>query len=72
MKLQLNEKIVYDKQGRKKEVIISYSNYKMLMKILEDLEDIKAMEEVEAKEVVSWEDVKERLRKQGKLSTPQI
>lgn len=52
MHLQLNEKIVYDKRGRKKDVIIPYAEYRNLMALLEDLDDLNAMKEVESEESV--------------------
>jgi len=67
MTLQWKEKIVYDKRGRKKEVIIPYTAYRKLLALLEDLDDLNAMKEVEFEETVSWEQVKDELRQQGKL-----
>lgn len=67
MNLQLNEKIVYDKRGRKKDVIISYSVYQKLMELIEDIEDMQEMKEVESEATVSWDDAKAKLRRQGKL-----
>ena len=67
MNLQLNEKIVYDKKGRKKDIIIPYAEYQKLMELLEDLDDLNEMKEVESEEMVPWEQVKEGLRRQGKL-----
>ncbi len=67
MLINLNEKIVYNNKGQKKEVIIPYSKYLKLMEMLEDLDDLKAMKEVEFEETVPWEQVKEELHSQGKL-----
>ena len=67
MLLELNEKIVYNKKGQKKEVIIPYSKYLKLMELLEDFDDLKAIKEVEFEETVPWKQVKEELHSQGKL-----
>jgi len=67
MNLQLNEKIVYDKKGRRKDVIIPYSKYRKLMELLEDIDDLEDMKEVESEETVQWKRVKEELQRQGKL-----
>jgi low affinity Fe/Cu permease len=66
MNLKLNEKIVYDKRGRKKDVIIAYPEYRKLMELVENLDDIQGMKEVEKEDTVPWEHVKMRLGRQGK------
>jgi hypothetical protein len=60
MNLKLNEKIVYDKRGRKKDVIIAYPEYRKLMELVEDLDDIQEMKVVVKEETVPWEDIKAR------------
>ena len=67
MNLNLHEKIIYDKDGKKTDVLIPYAEYSKIMELLEDLDDINAMKEVESEESVSWDQVKDELQKQGKL-----
>jgi hypothetical protein len=67
MQLVLDEKIVYDKKGRKKDIILPYSQYCQLMELLKDLQDLADMKEVESDELVSWKTVKSNLKAEKKI-----
>jgi hypothetical protein len=67
MQLVLDEKIVYDKKGRKKDIILPYAQYRRLMELLEDLQDLADMKEVESEELISWNKVKDGLKAEGRI-----
>jgi PHD/YefM family antitoxin component YafN of YafNO toxin-antitoxin module len=60
----LNEKYVTDKKGRKTAVILSVREYQKLM---EDLHDLAVVAERHDEELVPFEEVKKRLKRDGIL-----
>ena len=55
--------VLYDVRGRKIQVLIPYKSYKKLLEYLEDLDDLRAIKEVEREPDIPWEDVRRRLSK---------
>ena len=59
------EAVVLERYGKPQAVIISYERYDELMTVLEDIEDLKKIEEVEAdiatNGLVPWEEVRRDL-----------
>ena len=60
----LREDFVVDTKGKKKAVIFSIKKYEQLM---EDLHDLAIVAERRKEEVVAFEDMKRRLKKNGVL-----
>jgi PHD/YefM family antitoxin component YafN of YafNO toxin-antitoxin module len=60
----LKEDFVIDTKGKKKAVIFSIKKYEQLM---EDLHDLAIVAERRKEEVVAFEDMKRRLKKNGVL-----
>jgi hypothetical protein len=58
------DRFVVDEQGNKESVIIPLQQYERL---LEDLHDLAVVAERRAEEPVSWDNVKERLKRDGLL-----
>ena len=58
------DRFVVDEQGNKESVIIPLQQYERL---LEDLHDLAVVAERRAEEPVSFEDVRERLKRDGLL-----
>lgn len=67
--LKLKEKFIVDEKGEKREVILSISDYKMLLQRLEDIEDAlelkKAVEE--DREFEDFDSFTKKLKAEGKL-----
>ncbi len=67
MALKVKEQqVLYDAKGRKTHVLIPYKAYEELLQRLEDIEDLKAMREVENERSEPWEKVKRKLRRKNK------
>jgi hypothetical protein len=58
------DRFVVDEQGNRESVIIPLQQYERL---LEDLHDLAVVAERRAEEPASWEEVKERLKRDGLL-----
>ena len=67
--LKLKEKFIVDEKGEKREVILSISDYKMLLQRLEDIEDAlelkKAVEE--DREFEDFDTFTKKLKAESKL-----
>jgi hypothetical protein len=64
MAFKVKEKeILYDAKGRKSHVLLSYNRYKKLTEYIENLEDIKAIEEVRNEPDIPFEEVKKKIFK---------
>ncbi len=55
--------VLYDARGRKTHVVIPYKKYKELLSYFEDVDDIKAIEEVKNEKAIPWEKAKKILAK---------
>ena len=58
---KLEPQFITDRQGRRTGVVIKMKNWRKLQEYLEDLEDIRLVEESLSEETVPWEEVKTRL-----------
>ena len=54
-------KILYDEEGRPSLVLLDYSSYSDIMELLEDVMDLKAVNEMESDELNDWEIARETL-----------
>jgi hypothetical protein len=57
------EQILYDAQGKKTHVVLSFKRYEEMLRHLEDADDMKAMRQVEHERDIPWRAAKRRLRK---------
>ncbi len=64
MKMNVQERFIFDTKGRKTGIILSLSRYQKLM---EDLHDIAVVAERRAETSVSLSEMKRRLKKDGIL-----
>ena len=60
-------KFIVNEKGKKISVVLDIKTYNQLIEELEDIIDNRLMDEVENEPTVPWEEVKESLRKEGKL-----
>jgi len=58
---------VVDAEGRKKAVLLEYPSWKLLLELLEDIEDIAEIEasRLRGEAPIPWEQAKEELRDKG-------
>lgn len=62
--MQVKEaQVLYDVRGKKTHVLLPYKKYEKILDLLEDAEDIKAIEAVMHEKTIPWTEVKKRLRK---------
>jgi hypothetical protein len=61
-KVKENE-ILYDAKGRKSHILLSYKRYESLIEQIEDLEDLKAINEVRSEPDIPFEEVKKKILK---------
>ncbi len=57
----VKQKILYDKEGRPSLVLLDYDSYSEIMKLIEDVIDIKTVNELEPDELIDWEVARETL-----------
>ena len=71
MQLELKHQYIIDDNGKKSAVIIDIRHYSDLMSYIEDLEDAKDLlqAEQEAEGFVTYEEFREKLRKEGRIWT---
>jgi len=60
--IKINEQILYDKQGRKKSILLSYREYQEL---LEDMHDLAAIAERRNEKPISDEEMMKWLKEDG-------
>jgi hypothetical protein len=66
---QSNPQFIIGSDGRKRGVVIGVRHYRRLLRRIEDLEDILALERAaqSSKQLVPYDTVRKRLRQAGKL-----
>ena len=58
--------VLYDAKGKKTHVLLPFKSYEKLIEYLEDLDDVKAIREVEKEIPIPWEAAKKILSKKRK------
>jgi len=58
---KLKQKILYDEEGRPSLVLLDYNSYSEIMELIEDVIDLKAVNELEPDELIDWEAARETL-----------
>jgi hypothetical protein len=67
MALKLKEaRVLYDVRGRKTHVLLPFKTYERMLEYLEDLDDLRAIREVEHEKTIPWEEAKRILSKKRK------
>jgi PHD/YefM family antitoxin component YafN of YafNO toxin-antitoxin module len=63
------KQFLVDEKGRRTAVVLPIEEYERLLEAEEDLADLRAADEARAEggEPIPWEQVKERMRAEGKL-----
>jgi prevent-host-death family protein len=56
------EQFITDSRGKRKAVILPIEQYEKYKQLMEDLADLRAMDERKDEPTVPWEEVKQRLR----------
>ena len=67
IRLRRKPRFIVDEKGKKVEAILDIETYRELMRRLEDFNDNLLIDETIGEDTVPWEDVKETLKKNGKL-----
>jgi hypothetical protein len=67
IRLRRKPRFIVDEKGKKVEAILDIDSYRELMRKLEDYNDNLLIDETIGEETVPWEEVKESLKKNGKL-----
>ncbi len=65
--LKLNPRFTYDEKGKKREVIISYANYRKIERILEDFFDGLSAEMRRGEKGIPLKEVERELKENGVL-----
>lgn len=63
MNLKLNEKYIVDEKGRKKSVVLDIEEFKKIVQIIEDLEDLRYIIKHRKDEKISLDDLIRNLNK---------
>lgn len=64
MNLKIKEaQVFYDAKGNKTHVLLPYKKYQLFLEMLEDMEDIKSIEEVRSEPDIPFEEVKKKFLK---------
>ena len=63
--LKLNPRFTYDEKGKKREVTISYANYRKIERILEDFFDVKCGESRLKEKGTTLEELKKEMEADG-------
>lgn len=63
MHLELNEKYIVDEKGNKKSVVLDIKEFKKIVRVVEDLEDLRHIIKHRKEERISLDDFISELRK---------
>lgn len=63
MRLELKEKYIVDEKGEKKSVVLDIKEFKKIVRIVEDLEDLRHIIKHRKEEKISLEDFISELKK---------
>ncbi len=58
------EQILYDARGRKTQLVLPVKKHEELLERLEDLNDLRAMRQMEAAKSIPWRNAKKKLQRQ--------
>ena len=58
--------VLYDAKGKKTHVLLPFKSYQKIIEYLDDLDDLKAIKEVEKEVSIPWEEAKKILSKRRK------